>query len=167
MKEDLSKSKETPQAETDEIMKMIEEYRAKEAGGVFEYPKRTYKEVRSWRQAWIFSFYMVRLDHTDFLMSEDTIVRCVVWPGREFNDKIIDVLEKIADRIGLDTNLKELRLIETGASSAGTEKLAKILPHAAIKCFTQEQAKGNRAIKYVNTDIEWIKKLQRESGPFC
>jgi hypothetical protein len=165
MEEDLSKSKEAPEVETDEIMKMIDDYRAKEATGAFEYPKHTYKEVCSWRQAWIFAFYIVHLDHTDFLMSEAEIVRCVVLPGREFNDRIINVLKKIADRIGLDNNLKEIRLIETGASSAGIENLAKILPNASIKLFTQEQAKKNRGIKYVNTDIEWIKKLQGESGP--
>ena len=151
MKKGPSDSDKISEAETAEITRMIAEYRAKEAAGLFEYPKRTYKEVRSWREAWIFIFYVAHLAHEDFLKSENGKVKCVVWPVREFNDKLVGVLEKIADRIGPDNDLAEIRLIETGVTAAGIEKLKKILPNAAIRSFSREEAKKDKGIEYIIT----------------
>jgi hypothetical protein len=162
MSEHPPKPEQTPEAETADIMRLIEEYRAKDAAGAFEHPKRSYKEVRSWRDAWIFSFYLAHLDHTDFMLSEHGVVRCVVWPAQQFNDKLINTLGKIASQIGPDKDLKELRLIETEATPAGIQKLREIAPNASIKLFTHDEAKKDKRIEYVNTDIEWIKKIQQQ-----
>jgi hypothetical protein len=86
-------------------------------------------------------------------------ITCAVLIGVEFNDKLIGVLEKIAGRIGVNNDLKELRLIETRVTSSGIKRLKTILPKAAIKLFSREEAKKDQKILYVNTDIEWIKKL--------
>ena len=159
MKKRLPKSDKTDAAELQEIKNLIAEYRAKETARQFEYPKRTYNEVRSWREAWVFIFYLAHLAHEDFLKSEDGKVKCVVWPVREFNDKLIGVLEKIAERIGSNHDLTEIRLIETGVTSAGIEKLKNFLPNATVKLFSREQARKDKRIEYVNTDIDWIKQL--------
>jgi len=156
----MKKPDDMDEAEFNEIKKLIAEYRAREAAGEFEYPKRTYKEVQTWREAWIFIFYVAHLDHNCFLKSEDRKVKCVVWSVKQFNDKLVGVLEKIAERIGPDNDVTEIRLIETAVTSAGIEKLKKILPQASIQSFTSEQAKKDKKIEYINTEIEWIRKLQ-------
>jgi len=91
--------------------------------------------------------------------------------GQGWNSKIsiIDALEKIAARIGVNNDLTELRLIETRVTPKGIERLRKILPKATIKHYTREEAKKDQRIMYVNTDVEWIKRLyadtERRSKP--
>lgn len=141
------------------IERLISEYRAKEAAGLIEYAKRTYKECHSWREAWIYVFHVVHLAESYHLKSEAGKIKCVVWPGPSFDDRTVGVLKKIAGRIGPDKELIEMRLVDTHVTPAGVTQLKSILPNARVKVFTREQADEDKRIKYVNTDIEWVCKL--------
>jgi hypothetical protein len=147
-----------------ELAKEIREIRAKEAAGLIQYTKRTYRECRTWKEAWLYIFHRAWRASNNCLKRDGEKITCAVWSGPEFKDKLIDALEKIAARIGVNNDLTELRLIETPVTSKGIERLKKILPKATIKLFTREEAKKDKRIQYVNTDVEWIKKLYAESG---
>lgn len=146
-----------------ELAKEISDYKSKEAAGVIEYPRRTYKECRSWKEAWIYVFHRASRAHRDYLKSEGENVTCVVLVGRNFDDDIVNILGKIADRIGVNNDVKEMRLIGTRITPLGIERLKNILPKAGIECYSLEQAKAHPKLKYVNTDVGWIKKLYVES----
>ena len=146
-----------------ELAKEILDFRAKEAAGLIEYPRRTFKECRSWREAWIYIFHRARVEHSYYLKSDGGKVTCVVWPKADFNDELINSLRKIADRMGVNNDVNEMRLIGTRVTPLGIEKLKNILPKASIECYSLEQAKVHPKLKYVNTDVEWIKKLYAES----
>ncbi len=77
----------------------------------------------------------------------------------DFDDKLVGILEKIASRLGPDNDLVEMRLIKTRVTPQGVEKLKTILPKAVIKFYSREEAKKDPTIEYVNTNIEWIKRL--------
>ncbi len=146
-----------------ELAKEVREIRAKEAAGLIQFPKRTYRECHTWREAWVYIFHRGYLDEGDHLRREGDKITCAVWIGADFNDKLIDSFEKIAGRIGVNNDLEELRLVGTSVTPVGIERLNKILPKATIKLYTREEAKKNQRIKYVNTDVEWIKKLYAKS----
>jgi hypothetical protein len=146
-----------------ELAKEIRELRAKEAAGLIQYPKRTYKECHTWKEAWLYIFHRASHASEDFLKRDGEKITSAVWIGVEFKDKLIDALEKIATRIGVNSDLIELRLVETRVTSKGIKRLKKILPKATFKLFTREEAKKDQRIKYVNTDVEWIKRLYAES----
>lgn len=158
MKKQVSDVNRVAEAESD-VAKFIADYRAKEAAGLIEYPKRAYRECHSWREAWVYIFHRASIEHSYHLKSEGEKVTCVVWPVADFDDKLVDILGKISSRIGPNNDVVEMRLIETKVTPRGVENLKMILPKAAIKFFSREQAKKDQTIKYINTDIEWIKKL--------
>ena len=86
---------------------------------------------------------------------------CVVWPGLEFDDQIIDVLGKIAEQIGPNNDLIEMRLIGTKVTHNGVAKLKSILPKAVINTYSREEAEKDDALKYVNTRVKWIAELHK------
>ena len=145
-----------------ELAKSIREFRAKEAAGLIQFPKRTHRECQTWKEAWLYSFRRGWLSEDHHIKSEGEKITCVVWVGVEFRDKIVDSLERIAGRIGVNNDLEEMRLIGTSITPQRIEKLGRILPKAAIKLFSREEAKKDRRIQYVNTDVGWVKKLYAE-----
>lgn len=124
--------------ETAEIFARIEADKA--AGLIIDTP-RTYKHCRSWREAWVYIFHRGCLAEGHHLKLEENKVTCTIWVGLEFKDKLVDVLEKIAGRIGINNDLVEMRLIGTRVTAKGLEKLKKILPKATINFYSREEAK--------------------------
>jgi hypothetical protein len=122
---------------------------ARKAAGLIIDEPRTYRGCRSWREAWAYIFRRGWLDEGSHLKLDGDKVTCVIWVGVEFNDKLVDSLEKIAARIGVNNDLMEMRLIGTRVTSKGAGKLKKILPKAAINFYTREEAKEHR-IRYAD-----------------
>lgn len=143
--------------ETAEIFAGI---RADEAAGLAFEPCQTARQCQTWKDAWVYIFYRAHHYCSHFLQFDGEKVVCVVLIGPEFKDKLLGLLEKMAERIGVNNDLKELRLIETEFTPGGIERLKAILPKASFNYFTRQEADQNRAIKYVNTRFEWIKELQ-------
>lgn len=135
--------------ETAEIFARID---ADKAAGITIDAPLTYRGCRTWREAWVYIFEHAWHDSEDFLKRDGDKILCAVWIGVEFKDKLIDRLEKIAARIGVNNDLTELRLIETSITAKGIERLKTILPKATIRLFTREEVKKDKRIKYVNTE---------------
>jgi hypothetical protein len=159
----MNKSKKSP---LDKLVELHPEYaetvariRADEAAGLILDPCRTYKECRTWKQAWVYIFYRAHKDPDNFMQFEGEKVIRIVFIGRDFTDKQVYLLEKIAGCVGVNNDLLELRLIETSITPQGVGKLQAMLPKAAINFYTREDAKNDETIEYINTKIKWIKEL--------
>jgi hypothetical protein len=142
--------------ETAEIVARIQ---AGKAEGFIPKSRRTFKECRSWPEAWEFVFRRACVHYDNFLKWEGNKIVCVVWPGPEFNDQIVGVFEKIAERIGPNNDLIEMRVIGTKVTPQGVAKLKSILPKAAINSHSREAAEKDNALKYVNTRVKWIAEM--------
>src|SRR5262245_56379107 len=99
-------------AESDpEMAEIVEEMKRDEAAGKLRYPPWSHRECRDWRDAWLYSFGRASLHPSDFMKLENGKVTCVVWIGKNFNDDVVGVVENIAERLGPDRDIAELRLI--------------------------------------------------------
>jgi len=148
--------------ETAEIVARIQ---ADKADGFIPEPRRTFKECLSWPEAWAFVFHRACLSYRDFLRWEGNKIVCVVWPDPEFDDQIVDVLGKIAERIGRNNDLTEMRLIGTKITPQGVVQLKSIFPKASINSYSREEAERNDTLKYVNTRVKWIAELHANNRP--
>ena len=142
-----------------ELAETVARIKADKTAGITIDAPLTYRGCRNWREAWVYIFHCARHESSSHLKRYGEKITCVVWIGVEFKDKLVDALEKIAARIGVNNDLTELRLIDTRVTIKGIERLKKILPKATIKVYTREEAKKDKKIQYVGTDVGWIKKL--------
>src|SRR6516162_11477987 len=81
--------------ETAEIFASLD---ADKAAGITVDAPLTYRGCRTWREAWVYTFDHACLLPDNFLKRDGDNILCAVLPGPEFEDKLIDALEKIAKR---------------------------------------------------------------------
>ncbi len=127
--------------DAEETAKTFARIEADVAAGLIIDTPRTYKDCHTWREAWAYIFHRGWRDEGHHLKLEGNKVTCVIWAGPEFRDKLVDALEKIAGRIGVNNDLVEMRLIGTHVTPKGAEKLKKILPKATVNFYSREEAK--------------------------
>jgi len=144
-----------------ETVDIVARIQADKAEGFIPESRRIFEECRSWPEAWEFAFRGAGVHYGNFLQWGDKRVVCVVWPGLEFDDQIIDVLGKIAEQIGPNNDLIEMRLIGTKVTHKGVAKLKSILPKAVINTYSREEEEKDDALKYVNTRVKWIAELHK------
>ncbi len=138
-------------AESDpEMAEIVAGMKRDEAAGILRYAPWSYRECRDWRDTWLYSFRRADLHPTDFVRLEDGKVTCVVWIGRDFNDRLVGVLEKIAGRLGADHDLTELRLIGTNVSEQAIQHLKAFLPKATITHYSEEAREANPRLAYAD-----------------
>lgn len=133
-----------------EVAEIIEKIKRDRAAGASRYMPWSHRECRDWRDAWLYSFRRGHLNASRHMRLENNSVTHVVWIREDFSDKLIGSLEKIAERLGPDRNLIELRLIRTRVTSQGIERLKAILPNASIRACTKEEEQQNPNIKWVS-----------------
>jgi len=77
-------------------------------------------------------------------------VRCAIQVGPDFNDKTVGLLERLSTRLGLGTELSELRLIGTRVSDDGLRRLQRLFPAAKIQRYSWEDADTNPQLGHAN-----------------
>ncbi len=147
-----------------EAASAIVKVRADNASGAMPKMRETFQECNNWPEAWVYIFRCAFLQCDDHLQFENDKIVCVVWPVPAFDDNLVEVLEKIANRIGPDQGLREIRLINTMVTEHGAEKLKTVLPNASIRFISREEARRDQTIEYINTRVKWIKKLHEEKS---
>lgn len=133
-----------------EMAEIIAEMKQDEAAGALRYPPQSDRDVRDWRDAWLYSFKRASLHPSDFMRLENGRITCVVWIGSGFNDNVARVIETIAQRLGADLNLLELRLISTNISDQGLQRLKTFLPKATITQYTEEARQADPRLAYAD-----------------
>src|SRR6185436_9019883 len=98
-------------AESDpEMADIVAEIRRDRAAGVLRDQPWTHKACKDWWDVWLYIFRRARLHPDDHIRLKGDIATHVVWIGPDFNDKMVDLLEKIWLRLGTNRQLRELRL---------------------------------------------------------
>lgn len=120
----------------------------------------TLKKCQTWGQAWLYIFQLVDLDNSQFLAWKQNEVVRVVFEGKEFNDEIIEILKRTEDQLGVDSNLRELRLIGDGFSKGSLEWLVKHFPRASVRRYSEAEANLDPNLFYANPDASPFKKIR-------
>ena len=118
-----------------------------EDGTVRDQPWR-WDQCKSWLDGWLYVYRRCCLDYSRHLAWKDEQVFCSVWIGPDFNDHVIDWLERFSSRFGIDTALRELRLIGTRVSPSGIERLHKLFPNVKITMYSWADAKAHPELDY-------------------
>jgi hypothetical protein len=105
-------------------------------------------QCKSWLDGWLYVYRRCYLDYSQHLAWKDEQVFCSVWVGPDFNDGVIDWLERFHSRFGVDTALAELRLIGTRVSFDGLDRLRKLFPDAKLKTYSWEDVKAHPELQY-------------------
>jgi hypothetical protein len=113
-----------------------------EAGKYRDQPWR-WDQCKSWLDGWLYVYRRCYLDYSQHLAWKSEQVFCSVWVGPDFNDRVIDWLERFRSRFGVDTALAELRLIGTRVSPNGVGRLHKLFPNAKISTYSWADAKAH------------------------
>jgi len=145
-------------AESDsEFATLAREIKHDYAVGILRNEPRSYKGCQDWQDAWLYIFRRAYLGPDDHMRIEGKKVTHIVWIGRDFNDKMIDALEKITLRLGTNRDLAELRLVRTAVSNRGTQRLKAIIPDARITVYTKKDAEGKPWLSYA--DVKKAKEM--------
>ena len=131
-----------------EMAALAKEIRREYAEGIKRHPPRRYLDSKDWRDAWLFTVAKVHGIPDDFEMVMDGRVVRVVWIGRRFDDDSITPLERVAEKLGPDADLKELRLIDTRVTAPGIARLKLIAPHVDVLTYTAQDLKQNPRLGY-------------------
>jgi len=70
-----------------ELAKEIREIQLKDAAGFIQFPKRTYRQCYTWKEAWLYIFHRASHASEDFLKRDGEKITSTVWTGVEFKDK--------------------------------------------------------------------------------
>ena len=77
-------------------------------------------------------------------------VRRVVWPVPDFNDRVVLLLERLRERLGVDRDLEELRLIDTKVTPAGVKRLRRLVPKAKITRYSAVEVETNPRLSFAD-----------------
>jgi hypothetical protein len=133
-----------------EAAEMAKDLKRQYIEGVIKEVPRTYLGCRDWETAWLYFFHRGVLFPDDYMKRSGNKIIEVSLVGADFDDKIVDALEKIASRIGVNCDLKELRLFRTKFTQKALDKLQVIFPNAKITLFDEKQEKENPKLKWIN-----------------
>ena len=147
-----------------ETAEVIAQIAADKAAGFIPESRRTYKDCRSWPEAWVFVFELAGVHYENFLKWENKKIVCVVWSVADFDDRIVDVLGEIADRIGPNNDLIDMRIIGTKVTPQGAAKLKIFLPKATVNFYSPEDAEKDETLEYVNTRTRWIEEMHAKKN---
>jgi hypothetical protein len=130
------------------MAEIVQEIRRDYATGRLRHQPWRWDQCHSWLDAWLYIYRRVCLDYEAHLMWEDDRVRCAVQIGPDFNDKTVDLLERLADRLGAGLDLQELRLIGTRVTDRGLQRLERLFPNARIARYSWEDCDTHPEISY-------------------
>lgn len=133
-----------------EMAEIVEEIRRDYRSGILRDAPRSYRDCSDWRDAWLYVFKRASLHPTDFMRLEAGKVTCVVWIGMNFDDKMVAITEKVANYLGVNQDLAELRLIGVNISNEGLRRLKALLPKARITQHSEEIREANPRLAYAD-----------------
>ncbi len=107
-------------------------------------------QCKSWLDAWLYVFRRCDLDYSQHLAWKGEEAVCAVFYGHEFNDRVVDWLERFRRRFGVDDSLRELRLIETRISPQGIQRLTGLFPAAKISTYSFAEADANPGLNHAS-----------------
>jgi hypothetical protein len=120
-----------------------------ETGQYRQQPLR-WDQCKSWLDGWLYVYRRCDLDYSQHLAWKDEQAVCAVFYGHEFNDRVVDWLERFQGRFGVDGSLRELRLIETRISPQGIRRLNSVLPAARIATYSSAEADAHPELSHAN-----------------
>jgi len=116
-----------------ELREVMEEVAADRFAGKLKEPPRRKQDCRNFYDACCYIYKVAHLSPNDSMVVENGIVERVDWPGREFSDKHVALLEEFICTHGLrPEKLIELRLRTTRVTSEGVERLRRLLPQTKV-----------------------------------
>lgn len=118
--------------------------------GLIRDSPRSYADCRDWWDGWLYFYRRCHAHPDDQIWVQEGKVTCVVWIGRDFNDKAIGLLERIAARLGSNNELVEIRLIRTGVSDLGVNKLRTLFPAAKFSLYSQAEYDARPWLAYAD-----------------
>lgn len=128
-----------------EIDAVIAEIQEEEKAGVFRRPPKhkTKSQILSVEDLCKYVFRKVHLDGNYQVRFADEHVRTWVWNGYDYTDRIVDLVEQVADQVTDKDLLEELRLVATKVTAKGIDRLRRVFPMARVSVFTDEQSDAN------------------------
>jgi hypothetical protein len=108
---------------------------------------------RNWTQAWLYIMKRVDLHAAQHLMFEEEEVVRAVLIGADFDSRIIGLLEKLNDKLGVDNQLRELRLIDTEFCERHIQFLRSLFPAARITVVTDEEWQADLDLSTASYDM--------------
>lgn len=131
-----------------EMSGIVDEIRKDEADGKLLDVPRSHLKCQSWLDAWVYCFWLAHLDTEHHLRIENRVLSGAIWVGVDFDDRIVGVLEKVGMRIGSDVSLNEIRLVRTGVTAQGIERLQRLFPNARIRKYSEEEHEADPSISW-------------------
>ena len=131
-----------------EMSGIVHEIRKDEADGKLLDVPRSHLKCQSWLDAWVYCFWLAHLDTEHHLWIENHVLCGAIWVGVDFDDRIVGVLEKVGKRIGSDVSFREIRLVRTGVTAQGIERLQCLFPNARILEYSEEVHDADPSISW-------------------
>ena len=126
-----------------EMEEAIREVQADRKAGRIKDPPRHLSDCKTLEDLCLYIFERVHLIGTHQMLKSDTGIIRWVWCGRDFNDRLVAVVEKVAPSLPDTNNLQELRLVGTHVTAEGVQRLRKTFKKAEITTYTEEDERAN------------------------
>jgi hypothetical protein len=133
-----------------QLADLVGEVKRDHASGKLRFAPRTYLDCRDWWDAWLYIFRRGRTGADHNLRVENDKVTHVALVGPDFNDAIVQIVERLVLRLGENRDLTELRLIRTRLTAKGVGRLKNLFPNSQVIVFTKEQEDRDPSIIWVD-----------------
>lgn len=143
---------------------LVQQVKEDYAAGRSRHQPWRWDQCHSWLEAWLYVYRRVRLDYHQHMFWEGERVRCVVWSGVDFNDKVLPLLDRFRRRFGVHSDLEELRLISTRVTPGGVERLRKLFPNAEVTSYSRDDEKNHPRLSFADP-AEGARSRGRTEGP--
>lgn len=126
-----------------EIREALLEIQADRKAGKLKAVPRKASDCHTVEDLCFYVFKLAQLDGSCQMLNTAAGVERWVWMGREFNDRLVSIVEEVASKISNKDELKELRLVATQVTANGAQRLRCVFPKAKVNEYTAEDDKRN------------------------